>query len=130
MTSWRSVVRVNYAPRDSIILNSKLFQTAAALTAAAIFEVFPGSKLLGGGETRIGFFYQFIPSYSLPPEGLDLLQEKMRQIIRENRPIRGAETLVMTAEAMFLREKHTVAVGTLREMDPKDSVSMVHLGDF
>jgi hypothetical protein len=104
---------------------SKLFRTAAAVTAAAISEVFPGAQLLGGGETRFGFFYQFIPSYELPPEAVDLLQEKMRQIVRENRPIREAETVVMTAETWL---KHRP--GALAAMDPLDTVPLVHIGTF
>ncbi len=105
-------------------------RTAAAIAAAAISEVFPGSELFGGGETDTGFFYQFFSSHPLPPEAKNLLEEKMRQIIREERPFREMEMVACSAKELFLKADHPAAVEALEELNPKALVSVVKIGSF
>jgi hypothetical protein len=110
---------------------SKLIsRTAASTLAASIYEVFPGSELLGGGETSTGFFYQFFSSYPLPPEARQMLEERMRQIIRENREIREMEMVACSAREFFGREGHVAAVNALEELEPKELISIVKIGGF
>lgn len=107
-----------------------IFRTAASTLAAAIFEVFPGSELLGGGETSTGFFYQFFSSYPLPPESLSMLEECMRGIVRENREIREMEMVACSAREFFEKEGHIAAANALEELEPKELVSIIKIGDF
>ncbi len=109
-----------------IIIN----RTAAAIAAAAIHEVFPGSELFGGGETDTGFFYQFFYSHPLPPEAPKLLEERMRQIIREERPLRETEMVACSAKELFLKADHPAAVDALSEFGPKELVSVIRIGTF
>jgi len=111
--------------------HSKLIScTAAATLAAAIYDVFPGSELLGGSDTSTGFFYQFFSSYPLPPEAKQMLEEQMRQIVRENRPIREMEMVACSAREFFGKQGHAAAVNTIEELEPKELVSIVKIGDF
>jgi hypothetical protein len=105
-------------------------RTAAAISAAAIFEVFPGSDLFGGKETDTGFFYQFSYVHPLPPEARNLLEEKMRQIIREERMLREMEMVAYSAKELFLKEDHLAAVDHLETLAPKELVSLVQIGSF
>lgn len=108
---------------------SKLIpRTAASVLALAISEIFPGSELLGGGETRTGFFYQFFASYQLPPEAIPMLEERMRQIIREEREIREMEMVACSAREFFESQGHVAAVNALEEMEAKELVSVLTIG--
>jgi len=107
-----------------------ILRTAAAVLAAAIFEVFPDSELLGGGDHDTGFFYQFFPPYPLVPEALSMLEERMRQIIRENREIREMEMVAFSAKEYFAKEGHTAAVNALEESAAKELVDVVKIGRF
>ncbi len=107
-----------------------ILRTAASALAAAIYEVFPGSELLGGGDTTTGFFYQFFSSYPLPPEARHMLEEKMRQIVRENREVREMEMVACSAKQFFEKEGHIAAVDALEEFEPKELVSIVKIGRF
>jgi len=109
-----------------IIIN----RTAAALAAAAIYEVFPGAELFGGGETDTGFFYQFFFPHPLPPIASKLIEEKIREIIREHRPLREAEMVARSAKELFLKEDHVAAVEMLGECEPKELVSVIQIGTF
>ncbi len=105
-------------------------RTAAATLAAAIHDVFPGCELLGGSETSTGFFYQFFSSYPLPPEAKQMLEEQMRQIVRENRPVREMEMVACSAREFFGKEGHVAAVNAIEELEPKELVSIVKIGAF
>ena len=107
-----------------------IFRTAAAVLAVAIHEVFPGSELLGGGETSTGFFYQFFSSHPLPPEARQMLEEQMRQIVRENREVREMEMVACSAREFFEKEGHIAAANALEELEPKELVSIVKIGEF
>ena len=117
---------ITYILKVPIIIN----RTAAALAAAAIYEIFPGSELFGGGETDTGFFYQFFYSHPLPPEASRLLEERMRQIVREDRPLRETEMVACSARELFLKEDHVAAVDALSDMGPKQLVSLIRIGSF
>jgi hypothetical protein len=111
-------------------LNPIYSRTAAALAAAAIAEVFPNSEFISGGETARGFFCQFISSYDLPPEALPMLEERMRLIVRENRPIQHMDMIAFCAKELLKKEGQLASAEALNEVDPKELVSLVRVGDF
>lgn len=111
-------------------MNQILCHTAAALTAAALYEIFPGCELLGGGLTPTGFFYQVIPSIQPVPETLKMLEERMRQMVRERRECKSIEMVVASAIGLFTKLGHMAAVEALREFHEKELVSLVQIGSF
>lgn len=104
--------------------------TASALCAAALHEVLPGAELLGGQETETGFFYHFSTPSPFTAALIPLLEEKMRQMIREDRPIRALEMVAVSAQELFYKLGHAVAVDALAECAPKELVSVVQIGSF
>lgn len=118
----------NFTSGSSV--DQKISYTAAALAAAAIYEVFPGSELLDGGVTSTGFFYQFSFSKPLPPEAIQLIEERMRMIIRERRPLMAADMVALSAKGLFLRLGHTTAIRALDQCGPKAMVAVVGVGEF
>ncbi len=104
--------------------------TAAALAAAALFEVLPGSHLLGGGPTPTGFFYQVNSLISPVPETLQMLEERMRQIVRERRPLRALEMVAASAQGLFSKQGHLAALEALQECSSKELLSVIQIGEF
>lgn len=98
-------------------------RTAAEIAAAAVYEIYPNVELWGGGETSTGFYYDF----SCPhPVQISLIEEKMRQIVRERRPIRILEMVSFSAGELLKKEGHAARAEELEE----GLVEIVQIGAF
>ena len=75
--------------------------STAHILATAVLEMFPEAKLGIGPATENGFYYDFELPRTLIPEDLPLLEEKMRQIIKENHPFEKAAISIEEANAKF-----------------------------
>ena len=123
-----SPLHLNLSQR--FFLETNYSRTAAALTALAIKEAFPGSQFMMGGETARGFFCQFVAPFPLPPVARDMLEERMRLIVRENRSIQEMEMVAFSARELMKRERSLFSVDALLDCDPKGLVSVVKIDDF
>lgn len=129
MTSWRSVVRVNYIPPLRKNLNlSAIRRTAAEIAAAALFEMFPNVELWGGVETPTGFEVAFHFPHPIHPETLALIEERMRQIVKERRPIRTLEMVPFSAAELMKKMGHRARVEELAELE--GLVEVIQMGPF
>jgi hypothetical protein len=102
---------------------STLRRTAAEIAASAVCELFPDVELRGGGETSTGFFYDF---YFPHPVHLHLIEEKMRQIVRERRPIRTMEMVAFSALELLKKEGHFHRLEEVEE----GLVELIQIGSF
>jgi len=102
---------------------SVLRRTAAEIAAAAATELYPNVELLGGGDTSTGFSYDF---YVPHPLDAHLIEEKMRQIAREKRPIRTLEMIAFSAGELLKKEGH---VDRAKEL-PEGLVEVIQIGPF
>ena len=126
---------------------STLNRTAAEVAASALYETFPAIELLGGGRTSLGFSFDFFCSAPLPSEAEVLIEEQMRQIVREKRPIRVLEMVPFSARELLLKEGHLsraeelssgdgglveiVQIGSFHDLSPGPHLSCTsHLGAF
>ncbi len=79
-----------------------LRHSTAHLLAAAVLELFPGTKLGIGpallDDPRYGFFYDVIAPRALTEEDLPVIEKKMRDIAKRNMPYRRDE--IPKAEAL------------------------------
>jgi threonyl-tRNA synthetase len=79
-----------------------LRHSTAHLLAAAVLDLFPGTKLGIGpallDDPRYGFFYDVIASRALTEADLPLIEKKMRDIAKRNMPYRRDE--IPKAEAL------------------------------
>jgi len=80
----------------------ELRRTASRILAAAVVELFPGTLLVQGGETPLGFYYDFIFPFVFKKEFLPLLEERMRQIKKEVRSIQLLEMMPKNAAEFLL----------------------------
>ena len=79
-----------------------LRHSTAHLLAAAVLDLFPGTKLGIGpallDDPRYGFFYDVIAPRALTEADLPVIEKKMRDIAKRNMPYRRAE--ISKAEAL------------------------------
>jgi len=70
-------------------MDEKLFKkrhSYAHVLAAAVLDMFPEAKLAIGPVIDNGFYYDFDLPRTLIPEDLELLEEKMKALIKKNEP--------------------------------------------
>ena len=72
--------------------------SAAHVLAAAVLEMFPEARLAIGPAIENGFYYDFDLPRTLIPEDLEILEGKMKEIIKKNYPFEKAE--ISTEEAL------------------------------
>src|SRR5688572_19082043 len=69
--------------------------SSAHLLAAAVLELFPGTKLGIGpallDDPKGGFFYDFQRDERFTPEDLQQIEKKMRELVKRNLPYRRVE---------------------------------------
>lgn len=107
---------------------SALRRTAAEIAAAAVYEMFPDVELLGGGETPTGFSYSLRFPHPINPDTLSLIEERMRQIVREKRPIRTLEMVPFSASELLKRDGHRFRAEELEGLE--GLVDVIQIGSF
>src|SRR5205085_3047127 len=84
-----------------------LRHSTAHLLAAAVLDLFPGTKLGIGPalleDPRYGFFYDVIAPRQLTDEDLPVIEKRMREIAKRNLAYRRDE--ITKAEAMSVFEE-------------------------
>ncbi len=90
--------------------------------------MFPEVELLGGGETSTGFVYDFHFPHSINPDTISLIEERMRQIIREKRAIRILEMVPYSAGELLKQEGHWARAEELEEAE--GLVEVFQMGSF
>jgi len=65
--------------------------STAHLMAAAVLELFPGTKLGIGPAIEDGFFYDFERDEPFTPEDLQKIEKKMKEMVKRNLPYRRVE---------------------------------------
>lgn len=74
---------------------------AAELLAASVMELFPSASFLEGGASDFGFFYDFVFEDVLDEKAFPLIEERMRFIAKERRPVKTKEMLRENAVEYF-----------------------------
>ena len=64
----------------------RIRHSAAHIMAQAVLEKFPNGKVAIGPPIEDGFYYDFDLPRALTPEDLEVIENRMRQIIKENYP--------------------------------------------
>jgi threonyl-tRNA synthetase len=106
-----------------------LRHSAAHIMAAAVTELFPGTKVAIGPSIEDGFYYDFDRAEPFTTEDLAKIEEKMKEIIKENHPfvcssISKAEA-VKDFESKGEKYKAEIALQI-----PDDNMSIYKSGNF
>jgi threonyl-tRNA synthetase len=103
--------------------------SCAHLLAAAVTELFPGAQCGIGPPTEDGFFYDFLVSKPFTPEDVHAIEERMGQIVAENRPIERKVIPKEDALALFKRKGQTLKCQLILEKAGPE-VQCYSMGDF
>ncbi|MDR3196081.1 MAG: threonine--tRNA ligase [Endomicrobium sp.] len=106
-----------------------LRHSAAHIMAAAVTELFPGTKVAIGPSIEDGFYYDFDRADSFTTEDLVKIEEKMKEIIKENhsfvRSSMPKAEVVKEFEAKGEKYKAEIALQI-----PDNNVSIYKSGNF
>ena len=61
--------------------------SGAHVLAAAVLSMFPEAQFGVGPTTDTGFYYDFLLPRTLIPEDLEILEQKMQEIVKADLPI-------------------------------------------
>lgn len=105
-----------------------LRHSAAHLLAQAVVQLFPGTKITIGPVTQTGFFYDFLPPQNFKEEDLPKIEEKMRELAKQNLPIQGKEISHEQAKELFKDNEFKIEI--IENLAPDEPISIYSQGDF
>ncbi len=101
--------------------------SAAHVMAEAVQSIFPGAKFAIGPAIRDGFYYDFDLPRSLTPEDLPVIEAKMKEIIKADKPFVRREVAKDEARQIFAAQPYKLEL--IDEL-PDETVSLYEQGDF
>jgi threonyl-tRNA synthetase len=101
--------------------------SASHVMAEAVLSLFPDVKFGIGPAIEDGFYYDFDLPRSLTPEDLPVIERKMADIIKDDRPFTHRELSKQEAEKLFAHQPYKVEL--LQEI-PDEKVTVYQQGDF
>jgi len=106
-----------------------LRHSTSHLMAAAVLELFPGTKVAIGPSIEEGFYYDFDRKEPFTVEDLSKIEEKMHELAKKDDPF--ICTTVKKADAIKLfEEKGEKYKKELAEAIPDDTVTFYQSGEF
>jgi threonyl-tRNA synthetase len=87
----------------------RIRHSAAHVMAQAVMEMFPGeARIAIGPPIENGFYYDFELPRSLTPEDLEVIENRMREIIKANQPFVREEVSADQAKAEFADQPYKI----------------------
>lgn len=102
-----------------------LRHSTAHILAAAVLDMFPEAKLGIGPTIEDGFYYDFDLPRTLIPEDLPILEEKMREIIKQNPTFEKTEVDAKKAEALFKKAGQAYKIELIKELSEQEAGEQV-----
>lgn len=90
--------------------------TASEILACAILRMFPGTLLVEGEVSDIGFHYDFVFKKPINAEALPIIEEQMRFLTQSKHPFRILEMMRQNAAAFFLHQKQAIKADLVQNM--------------
>lgn len=106
-----------------------LRHSVSHIMAHAIKDLFPGAKLAIGPATEDGFYYDIDSESSFTPEDLQIVEKRMKEIIKKNSPFIRKEISKGEAIELFKKMSEDYKVELLQEIE-EDFVSIYEEDGF
>jgi len=106
-----------------------LRHSASHVMAAAVCELFPGTKLAIGPAIDEGFYYDFDIPKKLTPEDLPAIEQKMQEMIKKDLKFTRIEASKEDAIDLMEKEGEKYKVEIIKDI-PDKSVSFYRHGNF
>jgi threonyl-tRNA synthetase len=102
-----------------------LRHSTAHILAAAVLDMFPEAKFGIGPAIENGFYYDFDLPRTLIPEDLPLLEEKMREIIKQNFPFEKSSADIKKAIDHFEKAKQDYKIELIKNLSEDEKIKEV-----
>jgi threonyl-tRNA synthetase len=123
----KEVILLNFDSKEG---KETYWHTTSHILAQAVKELFKEAKLGIGPPIEKGFYYDFdLGGKTFLPEDLERIEERMREIIERDLPIRREEISRERAIELFEERKEPYKVELLEEIED-ERVSVYWQGDF
>ncbi len=103
---------------------------AAHVMAEAVQELFPGTQVTIGPAIDTGFYYDFARDQPFTPDDLARIEERMAEIVREDRPFVREEVSREEARRRFAEMGETYKLEILDAIPEGEPVTLYHQGDW
>jgi len=97
------------------------------IMAAAVREIYPGTKFGIGPDIENGFYYDFDLKQKATPEDLPKIEQKMKEIIKENIAFKNKKITKKEASRLFKNQPYKLEL--IKELKEKE-VGIYQNGDF
>jgi threonyl-tRNA synthetase len=128
-TPLKEDAEVSFVTADSEEGLEVLRHSTSHLMAQAVQQLFPGVQITIGPATADGFYYDFDYERAFTPEDLEKIESRMRELVRQDIPIRRIETPRKDAIEFFKKRGETYKVELLEEIQ-EPTVSLYEQEDF
>ncbi|MFI5322392.1 MAG: threonine--tRNA ligase [Thermodesulfobacteriota bacterium] len=104
--------------------------TAAHIMAEAVQSLFPGVRVTIGPVIENGFYYDFEYSKGFTPEDLEKIEEKMREIVDQKKPLVRKKVSRQNAVDIFSGEGENYKVEIVNDLPPDQQITIYEQGDW
>ncbi len=106
--------------------------SSAHILAGAVFEMFPDAKFAIGPAIENGFYYDFDLPRTLIPEDLEILEDKMKEIIKSNIPFEQRVIDIDEALVLFGKANQEYKVELIQDLKDagENNVTIYKTGNF
>lgn len=116
-------------PEKPEITLEMLRHSTAHILAKAVVELFPETKVAIGPAISDGFYYDFDRETPFTPQDLKKIEEKMREIIKQNLPFEKEIWPKEKAKKFFAERGEKYKLEIIEEI-PDENVSIYRTGNF
>jgi threonyl-tRNA synthetase len=106
----------------------ELRHSTSHIMAEAVLHLFPGAKFAIGPSIEDGFYYDFDLPRPLTPEDLEVIEARMREIIKASYPFERREISRKEAEEMFTDQLYKLEL--IGDMPEDEIISIYSQGEF
>ncbi|MDO5047062.1 MAG: threonine--tRNA ligase [Anaerococcus sp.] len=106
------------------------WHTSSHLMAAAIKELFPGTKFAIGPAVNDGFYYDMDLDHRFVPEDLEKIEEKMLELAKKDLPLERIEISRKEALDLFKEEGQDYKVELINDLGEEEVITLYKMGDY
>ena len=103
---------------------------SAHVLAEAVQELWPGTQVTIGPVIENGFYYDFDREEPFRPEDLPVIEAKMREVIKRNKPFTKEIWDRATAKEFFLKKGETYKVELIDAIPAGDDIRIYRQGEW
>ncbi|MFA5571271.1 MAG: threonine--tRNA ligase [Sphaerochaetaceae bacterium] len=107
---------------------SKIRHSMSHVMAEAVLQMFPSAQIAIGPSIENGFYYDFELPRPLSTHDLDEISEKMREIIKEDKPF--VKSVISRSEAKERFKDQVYKLELIDAIDEDEAVSLYTMGNF